>query len=364
MYELDISTRVLHGYDAFISYNSRDREEVENIARELEDAGLSVWKDDWELVGGDNWMDALPDAIARSRALVAFIGPNGFGPWHKTEIDIGLKRAIETKAVRVIPVAIKGCPAHVQLPDYLQMRQLVDLRNQSPWQYHQLRCAIVGARPGRRDEFESAPVSEDGHNRLQVLSCKISNTFSTYMVVFRVANPGRFGSLVVDGTMVRVHEVAPHPIKDELPVYLAPISRTRVAKRIQVTFKQGPVYANLQQDRYLIPGEVEDVEVHIEVAAGLRALLSTGVLWSVPGEPLTRLTEVGYFTVGHRGIYSDSDFAYAPTAGDSYSPGQHNLDPLIYQRRPEWPPGWPATVSRENWAHYMAGESGPDENSP
>jgi hypothetical protein len=359
MYELDISTRVLHGYDAFISYNSHDREEVESIARELEDAGLSVWKDDWELAGGDNWMDALPDAIARSRALVAFIGPNGFGPWHKTEVDIALKRAIETKTMRVIPVAIKDCPTQVQLPDYLQMRQLVDLRNQSPWQYHLLRCAIVEARPGRRDEFEAPPPSEKHNNRLQVLTCKILNTRRDYTVVFRVSNPKQIGSLVVDGAMLRVHEVAPHPIPDELPVYLAPIGRTRVPSRIQVPFKRGPVYGNLQQDRYLTPGEVEDVEVRIGVAAGVRALLSTGVRWSVPGEPLARLTEVGYFTVGHRGVYSDGDFAYPPAERDSYSPGQHNLDPLIYQRRPEWPPGWPAKVSRENWGHYMAGETGP-----
>lgn len=88
------------------------------------------------------------------------------------------------------------------------------------------------------------------------------------------------------GAMLRVHEVAPHPIRDELPVYLAPIGRTRVPSRIQVLFKRRPVYANLPQDRYLTPGEVEDVEVRIGVAAGLGVLLSTGCYGRRPASRL------------------------------------------------------------------------------
>ncbi len=70
------------------------------------------------------------------------------------------------------------------------------------------------------------------------------------------------------------------------------------------------------------------------------------------------LTEVGYFTIGQRGTYSEGIYAYPPADRDSYSPGQQNLDPLIFQNRPEWPVGWPYTISREDWGHYRTGETG------
>src|ERR1700720_1291746 len=121
--------RLVCAYDAFISYNSKDSEVVEVISRKLEDCeGLSIWKDSWELSGGDDWIDALPEAIVRSRALVAFVGPHGLGPWHREEIKIALKRAIEQKTVHVIPVALPDAPRNIDLPDFLKSRHIVDLR--------------------------------------------------------------------------------------------------------------------------------------------------------------------------------------------------------------------------------------------
>src|SRR5215213_8610215 len=145
-------SEVVNVYDAFISYNSRDSEAVEELARRLEDeAGLLVWKDNWELAGGDDWIDRLPEAISQSRAMVVFVGPNGLGPWHKEEIKIGLQRAVKRGIIRVIPVALPGCPEDMGLPEYLDAKHYVNLRTVDAWEIHLLRCAVVGARPGRRD---------------------------------------------------------------------------------------------------------------------------------------------------------------------------------------------------------------------
>lgn len=80
-----------HVYDAFVSYNSKDAQVVEEVARHLADrSGLYLWKDNWEFSGGDDWVDRLPQAIASSKCVLAFVGENGLGPWHHAEIKIGL----------------------------------------------------------------------------------------------------------------------------------------------------------------------------------------------------------------------------------------------------------------------------------
>lgn len=128
---------------------------VEDIARLLEDeAGLLVWKDNWELAGGDDWVERLPEAISRAHAMVIFVGPNGLGPWHKEKIKIGLQRATKHRLIRIIPVALPGCPEDMGLPEYLDAKHYVNLRTLDAWGIHLLCCAIVGARPGRRDQFE------------------------------------------------------------------------------------------------------------------------------------------------------------------------------------------------------------------
>lgn len=86
--------------------------------------------------------------------MVIFVGPNELGPWHKEEIKIGLQWATKRMLARIIPVALPGCHEDMGLPEYLGAKHYVNLRTLDAWGIHQLRCAIVGARPGRRDQFE------------------------------------------------------------------------------------------------------------------------------------------------------------------------------------------------------------------
>jgi hypothetical protein len=151
---------VRYVYDAFISYNSKDSEVVEEISRQLEDGfGLHVWKDTWELSGGEDWIDTLPEAISSSKSVVAFVGANGVGPWHREEIKVGLQRAVRDKSIRVIPVALPGAPVRIELPKFLDSKHIVNLRTVDDWGLHLLRCAVVRRPPGRRDQFDT---SRDG----------------------------------------------------------------------------------------------------------------------------------------------------------------------------------------------------------
>jgi hypothetical protein len=49
-------------YDVFVSYNWRDREAVERVARALRESGLNAFLDRWYLVPGEPWQRALETA--------------------------------------------------------------------------------------------------------------------------------------------------------------------------------------------------------------------------------------------------------------------------------------------------------------
>lgn len=102
-------------FDAFISHTSRDRPGVRRLAEALRSAGLAVWLDEWELVAGSPWQEALEVAIASSSAVLVVIGADGLGPWQQTEVAAALQYAVHDRRP-VIPVLLPGSrPAKLPL---------------------------------------------------------------------------------------------------------------------------------------------------------------------------------------------------------------------------------------------------------
>ena len=66
-------------FDLFLSYNSRDHEQVEDLARRLRLHPLTLFFDRWYLTPGLRWRPALEDTLASCRAVVVCVGPNGMG---------------------------------------------------------------------------------------------------------------------------------------------------------------------------------------------------------------------------------------------------------------------------------------------
>ena len=52
-----------------MSYAREDAAFVDNVVRDLRQAGVDVWRDVEQLKPGDRWRDALEDALEASRAL-------------------------------------------------------------------------------------------------------------------------------------------------------------------------------------------------------------------------------------------------------------------------------------------------------
>jgi hypothetical protein len=61
------------GWDVFVSYGHEDAEWVRVLAANLERAGIKVFLDKWELVGGDRVTGRLEEAIRDSASGVLVV---------------------------------------------------------------------------------------------------------------------------------------------------------------------------------------------------------------------------------------------------------------------------------------------------
>jgi hypothetical protein len=114
-------------FDVFLSYNSRDKPEVERIGARLRAAGLRVWLDKWELRPGLPWQEGLEEGVRTSRAVAAFVGAEGLGAWEQPEVQAFITRS-KRERVPVIPVLLPGCPDSPPLTVFLEAFTRVDLR--------------------------------------------------------------------------------------------------------------------------------------------------------------------------------------------------------------------------------------------
>lgn len=134
-------------FDVFLSYHSRDREPVERIARSLCEQGLKPFLDQWYLVPGRPWSQALENALASCRAVAVCIGPGEMGPWQTRESSSALDRQGRDTDFPVIPVLLPGSDPVL---GFLGQNTWVDLRQgiDDPFLLSLLAGAIRGEAPG------------------------------------------------------------------------------------------------------------------------------------------------------------------------------------------------------------------------
>jgi energy-coupling factor transporter ATP-binding protein EcfA2 len=134
-------------YDVFLSYNSRDREQVENIARRLNEQGLKVFLDRWYLTPGKSWQKELERILAECGAVAVCLGPHGMGRWQHSEMELAIDRHVRDEKFSVIPVLLPGGDPPL---GFLSLTTWVDFR---PSFHHAeplmlLALAIRGLPPG------------------------------------------------------------------------------------------------------------------------------------------------------------------------------------------------------------------------
>ncbi len=97
-------------YDVFLSYNSKDRTAVTEIAHALRQDGVEPWLDHWRLTPGGDWQSELVAGMRSSRACAVFVGPHSVGAWSAMEVRLALDRTAKDPAFRCFPVLLPGVP--------------------------------------------------------------------------------------------------------------------------------------------------------------------------------------------------------------------------------------------------------------
>ena len=115
-------------FDVFLSYNSKDKPIVRELATGLKERGLRVWLDEWELTPGQPWQDELENIIRTAKSAAVLVGADGLGPWEHPEMRACLDQFVQRK-LPVIPVLLPKAGKRPQLPLFLREFTWVDLRN-------------------------------------------------------------------------------------------------------------------------------------------------------------------------------------------------------------------------------------------
>jgi hypothetical protein len=134
-------------FDAFVSYNSKDRDAVVSLVALLVKRGLRIFFDVAEIRPGERWHSVLERAIEDSRCILVTIGKSGIAPWQDEETRAYLLHSVEANR-SVIPVLLPDSPIRVDLPVFLRTRTWIDFRDgfTSPV-LEQLIWGITGRRP-------------------------------------------------------------------------------------------------------------------------------------------------------------------------------------------------------------------------
>ena len=114
-------------FDVFLSHNSKDEPTVRRVGEELKRRGLSVWLDEWELVPGRPWQEALEEIVETAKAAAVLVAKDGIAPWQDREMRGCLSEFVD-RGMPVIPVLLPGAPKKPKLPMFLKQFTWVDLR--------------------------------------------------------------------------------------------------------------------------------------------------------------------------------------------------------------------------------------------
>ena len=137
-------------FDVFLSHNSQDKTVVRQIGEALQGRRLRVWLDEWELIPGRSWQEAIEEIIASVRSSLVFVGPNGLGPWEIPEMRACLTQLVKRK-LPVVPVLLPDCPNPPKLPLFLGEVTWVDLRGGITEEgLDRLEWGITGKKPAPR----------------------------------------------------------------------------------------------------------------------------------------------------------------------------------------------------------------------
>lgn len=103
----------------FISYNCADRQLAQKIAGDLQEKGLLVWWDEWEIKVGDSIIQKISSGISTSAHLIVLLSPDSVSSaWVQREVNSAMMKQLSNeKGITVLPALLADCEIPVLLRD-------------------------------------------------------------------------------------------------------------------------------------------------------------------------------------------------------------------------------------------------------
>jgi hypothetical protein len=161
----------------FLSYAYEDRERVSEISEELTKAGYQTWMDVENLLPGQDWDNAIKDALRASDFVFIFLSKNSITKqrYLQKEIKSALRLAEEKPEGKfyIIPVKLED----VELPDNLKHIQWLEFNKKDSWNrllsvlkvyrqrksqdYEELRMSVKDVKSPKKHIFVAMPFSNE-----------------------------------------------------------------------------------------------------------------------------------------------------------------------------------------------------------
>lgn len=120
----DATSNLLPDKGVFISHASADKPVARRIARELSDAGLAVWLDEWRIKPGESVSRSIDDALESCSHVLLLLSTSAVrSPWVEREWRAAYWKEIESARVFLIPVLVSQCA----IPPLLRDKKYVSL---------------------------------------------------------------------------------------------------------------------------------------------------------------------------------------------------------------------------------------------
>jgi len=166
-------------YDVFLSYSSKDKPVVRELAERLKADGLRVWFDEWEIEPGDMVSLKIEQGLEQSRALVLCMSKNAFASeWVTLERHTALFRDPTNAERRFVPLRLDDA----QIKDTLKQFAYLDWRKKSQEEYARLLAACRPA-PG--------PVTFSGGVEQQVQPVAVLRGHTSWVLGVAITADGR-----------------------------------------------------------------------------------------------------------------------------------------------------------------------------
>jgi hypothetical protein len=144
----------------FISYSRQDRDFVDGLIRDIEEAGFDLWMDRADIRGGAQWRAAITQAIRDCAAFLVVLSPNSVD-----SKNVGRELELAADNHRpVMPIIYEECEIPANFEYHFAGVQLIDFSANNPNALDQLidgLKSLGGDENPKRKESRPAPRSSE-----------------------------------------------------------------------------------------------------------------------------------------------------------------------------------------------------------